>query len=154
MLRFFVFLGMIPPNISLRLIPIPMMSTPGAPKTEIGDVLSLISISTSRSSSFPSRIILRNFARVLAFFSCSRAISAGSSSFSFSFSSSSSLPVNAFMKSGIENFFSGFGSITSSKRCSALSSAGFWTASIILLRTIETANSVRSRIIVSTSRPT
>ena len=151
MLRFLVFLGIIPPNISLMFIPMPIMSTPGAPKTEIGDVLSLISISTSLSSSFPSRNILRNFLRVRALRSSSAAASSG---FSSSLFESSSLPENAFMNSGIENLRSGFGSIASSSRCSAFSSAGFCTPSIILLRTIDTANSVRSRMIVSTSRPT
>ena len=101
-------------------------SMPGGAMISIWAGSAETSISTSRSSSAPSRSILRNFCRV--------AESVGFKSEKFT------------SRAG--------GSSTSSSRSSALSAARSRTLRVSASRVSLIATSTRSRTIVSTSRPT
>ena len=125
----------------------PMSSMPGmAMISTWGPPWALISTSTMRSSSFPSRHMVRNFSRVEP-----------ASALATEFSGPGALPSpggGAMKKPWPSVAARRGGRSTSSSRSSAIFSALTLTRSISSLRTMFTPISIRSRTMDSTSRPT
>src|SRR6266404_4243160 len=125
----------------------PISSTPIGPASSIvGKFFSRTSISTRRLSSLPERNWVRSFSRVRAKFSSRDSASGTKTGALVSPESKSKI-------GAVEDDFGG-GSRISSTRSSTFSSALSAISSIFSWRVMSTAISVRSRIMLSTSRPT